>query len=127
MSVHWGYYKGFVRYHLGVIVPNNNEDQKCWIRFNPDYEFNKETEAAVTAGDRSMMEDQTKYYWKEGEAVMFDDNFIHEAKNEYDEPRVVLFLDVTRKLPWYAHFINKTFNLIRSHYKSSIVKLREDS
>ena len=28
---HWGYWKGFVRYHLGVIVPNNNQDLKCWI------------------------------------------------------------------------------------------------
>ena len=31
---HWGYWKGFVRYHLGVVIPENNRDQLCWIRIN---------------------------------------------------------------------------------------------
>ena len=81
-----------------------------------------------------MMDDVPTYYWKNGEAVMFDDNFIHEARNEYDEPRIVLFLDVARKLPWYAHVINKLMlkiamkdSVVMNLKKSSVVKLLEKS
>lgn len=134
LSVHWGYFKGYVRYHLGVKIPNNNKDKQCWIRFNPDWPYNKVTEAAVTAGDRSMMENQEKYYWKEGEGVLFDDNYLHEAANESDEPRVVLFLDVARKMPWYANIVNKIMlyvamndSSMKTLRKTSVVKLRGDA
>ncbi len=33
---HWGYWKGFVRYHLGVVIPDDNAGGKCWIRINPN-------------------------------------------------------------------------------------------
>ncbi|HYD47643.1 MAG TPA: aspartyl/asparaginyl beta-hydroxylase domain-containing protein, partial [Terriglobales bacterium] len=34
ISPHWGYYKGFVRFHLGVIIPDDNAGGKCWLRVN---------------------------------------------------------------------------------------------
>ena len=41
-----------------------------------------------------------KHYWRNGRGVVFDDTNLHEACNESDRARVVLFLDVERKLPW---------------------------
>lgn len=34
LKAHWGYYKGFLLYHLRIIVPNNNHNETCWIRTN---------------------------------------------------------------------------------------------
>src|SRR6201999_1766297 len=36
ITPHWGYYKGFVRYHLGVVIPDDNAQRNCWLRINPD-------------------------------------------------------------------------------------------
>jgi beta-hydroxylase len=55
---------------MGIFTPN---DEKCNI---------------IVGGD--------KYYWKDGEDVMFDDTIMHEVKNETNYPRVILFLDIER-------------------------------
>ena len=75
LAPHFGCYKGFPRYHMGVLVPNNNEDGKCWIRINAD--------ASDTARrDRSLIEKGERYCWKNGEGVVFDDSYLHEAAND---------------------------------------------
>lgn len=112
---HWGYWKGFVRYHLGVIVPNNNQDLTCWIRINPD--------AQSRDGDRAAIEKGEKYFWHEGEAVLFDDTFLHEAINESDQVRVVLFLDVARKMVWPLALLNR-FLLWIAHNNKSVREIR---
>lgn len=89
---HWGYYKGFVRYHLGVVIPGNNAAQRCWLRVNADPEQNARRE-------RALIENVPKYYWHDGEGVMFDDTNLHDVRNETDEVRVVLFLDLYRAMP----------------------------
>jgi len=71
---HRGPYKGLLRYHLGLIVPQ--EAERCWIRV-----------------------DNQIRYWREGESLLFDDTFEHEVANETDQLRAVLFLDVLRPLP----------------------------
>ena len=38
------------------------------------------------------------YHWRDGEAVMFDETFIHWAENKSDKLRVILFCDVERPL-----------------------------
>ena len=68
---HTGPFKGVLRYHLALITPKDNE--KCIIEVN-----------------------KLEYNWKEGKDVMFDDTFVHSVKNESDETRVVLFLDIQR-------------------------------
>lgn len=110
ITAHWGYWKGFVRYHLGVVVPNNNHDHTCWIRVNPD--------AQSRDGDRAQIAQGEKYFWHEGEAVLFDDTFLHEAANESDSVRVVLFLDVARKMVWPLAWLNRFFLWIAHHDKS---------
>ena len=37
-------------------------------------------------------------HWPEGKSLVFDDTFEHEAWNDTDETRVVLFVDVIRPL-----------------------------
>lgn len=70
---HTGKFKGVLRYHLGLQVPGKGN---CYIKVGGE-----------------------TYKWKEGEGVLFDDVYMHEVKNDSDEYRIVLFLDVKRKLP----------------------------
>ena len=71
-----------------------------------------------------MLEEGTYYHWHEGEGVMFDDNPLHDATNESDEERVVLFLDVARKLPWWLDFINRVSIYVANRQKQ-IVTMRQ--
>jgi ornithine lipid ester-linked acyl 2-hydroxylase len=71
---HRGPYKGVLRYHLGLIVPEDAES--CRIRVGEDF-----------------------CHWEEGKSMIFDDTFNHEVWNDTDETRVVLFVDVLRPLP----------------------------
>jgi ornithine lipid ester-linked acyl 2-hydroxylase len=80
---HRGPYKGVLRYHLGLIIPEPHE--KCRIRVGNDV--------------RS---------WREGKSLIFDDSFPHEAWNETDSVRVVLFIDVIRPLPFPWSALNET-------------------
>ena len=71
---HVGYYKGYLRYHLGVEVPEATESGR------PPF--------LVCGGET--------YTWKEGEGVVFDDTYVHSVKNPSNRRRVVLYLDVKR-------------------------------
>ena len=79
---HRGPYKGVLRYHLGLIVPEDAES--CRIRVGDDYRR-----------------------WEEGKSMIFDDTFNHEVWNDTDETRVVLFVDVMRPLPFPDSAINE--------------------
>src|ERR1700722_20163760 len=116
---HWGYWKGFVRYHLGVVIPENNRDQLCWIRINTEAE-------AQNRARREEIKNGEKYYWKNGASVMFDDTFLHDAANESGEVRVVLFLDVARKMPWHLSLANKLFLGI-AHMDASVKRIRANA
>ncbi len=88
---HMGFFKGVMRYHLGLIVPT---DAPCHI----------------TVGGK-------KYSWKEGEDVLFDDTYIHEVWNKSTNRRAVLFCDVYREkdLPnWVQYFNRKMFEMLSS-------------
>jgi beta-hydroxylase len=89
---------------LGLIVPNNNEDKVAFLRIRNDIE--KDTTIKL-AERENMLAEGPKYYWHEGEGVMFDDNPLHDATNNGDTVRVVLFLDVYRTMPWWLDKINK--------------------
>jgi beta-hydroxylase len=77
-------FAGSLRYHLGLSTPNS---ERC---------------AIVVDGE--------PYYWRDGEAVMFDETFIHYAYNETDTPRLILFCDIERPLKTpIARFFNRFF------------------
>jgi len=65
-------YAGSLRYHLGLITPN---DEKCQI-----------------------IVDGKPYFWKDGEDVLFDETYIHYAENATDKDRLILFCDVERPM-----------------------------
>lgn len=65
-------FAGSLRYHLGLRTPNS---EQCRI-----------------------FVDGEMYYWKDGEAVMFDETYIHRAENQTDVHRIILFCDVERPL-----------------------------
>lgn len=96
---HWGYWKGFLRYHLAVIVPNDNADRACRLRVNASVEDN-------ARHDVSLIDRGESYFWKEGRGVMFDDTFLHDAHNLSNHVRVVLWLDIRRKLPVHLDAVN---------------------
>jgi aspartyl/asparaginyl beta-hydroxylase (cupin superfamily) len=119
ITPHWGYYKGFLRYHLGVIIPADNADQKCWLRVNVDRADNAKK-------DKSLIERAAKYHWRNGKGVMFDDTNLHDAANESDEVRVVLWLDVARKFPRTLDLYNRAL-LKAVYYEPSVKKFRENA
>src|SRR5262249_3072000 len=86
---HRGPYKGVLRYHLGLIVPEDAE--ACRIRVGEDIR-----------------------HWEAGRSMVFDDTFNHEVWNDTDATRVVLFVAVMRPLPFPGSAINEaTLKAIR--------------
>ncbi|MEM7336219.1 MAG: aspartyl/asparaginyl beta-hydroxylase domain-containing protein, partial [Chloroflexota bacterium] len=117
---HFGYYKGFLRYHLGVIVPAENHHLKlCWLRVNDDGETN-------ASRDKKAIEQGEKYYWQEGEGVIFDDTLLHDAMNDSDQIRVVLWLDIERPMKRPLNWIHH--GLIKLGMKHPVLKkVRENA
>ena len=87
---HWGYYKGFVRYHLAVVIPNDNANNECWLRIQTDPRAN-------ATRDIGAIEGGEKHYWRNGKGFFFDDTYLHDAANDSDQLRVVLWLDLVRR------------------------------
>ncbi len=79
---HRGPYNGVLRFHLGLIVPD--EPDKIGIR----------------VADRIC-------HWQEGKALIFDDAYEHEAWNHSDKVRVVLFVDFEKPTRFPASLTNK--------------------
>lgn len=65
-------FAGSVRYHLGLITPNRDE---CCIFID---------------GERRS--------WRDGEAFMFDETYVHRFQNLTDQTRIILFCDVERPI-----------------------------
>lgn len=80
---HMGPHKGVLRYHLGLKVPST-DPARCGIRVGEELRG-----------------------WAEGQSLLFDDTALHEAWNETDEERVVLFIDVPRPLPRGLYAFNQ--------------------
>jgi beta-hydroxylase len=78
---HRGPYNGVLRLHLGLIVPEPRD--RLGIRVENEL-----------------------YRWTEGEAVVFDDAYEHEAWNKTAHTRVVLFVDFVKPLRFPANFFN---------------------
>ena len=80
-------YAGSLRYHLGLVTPNSDD---CYINV-----------------------DGQNYSWRDGEAVMFDETFIHYAENTSDQNRIILFIDVKRPVTFFlVDWINRLFSRI---------------
>jgi len=72
LGAHRDPFAGSLRYHLGLVTPNSD---KCFI-----------------------MVDGEKCVWRDGEAIMFDETYIHTAANQTDVNRIILFCDIERPM-----------------------------
>ena len=86
---HAGPFKGCIRYHLGLQCNKN----------------------------ASILVDDKRYTWKEGEDVLFDDTYVHQvtyssSDSSSDEqlPRIILFCDIKRKMN--TKLSNKISNIL---------------
>jgi len=73
IPAHRGPYRGYLRYHLGLIVPK-------------------------TAPPSIRIKDQ-HYTWQEGRGILFDDSWEHEVFNQAQEMRVIIVVDILRPMP----------------------------
>ncbi|KPQ02281.1 MAG: beta-hydroxylase LpxO [Idiomarinaceae bacterium HL-53] len=69
-----------LRYHLGLKTPN---DDNCWINV-----------------------DNQQYSWRDGEALLFDETYVHHVSNNTDKHRLILMLDVERPMGWIGKLVN---------------------
>ncbi len=77
-------YAGSLRYHLGLVTPNSD--------------------------DCRIFVDGNQYSWRDGEAVLFDETYIHWAENKADSDRLILFCDVERPMRGpVSRWINRLF------------------
>ena len=84
LNPHKDPYAGSLRYHLGLVTPN---DDACRIEV-----------------------DGEAYSWRDGEGVIFDETFIHRARNDTEVERLILFCDVARPLrSGFARGFNRWF------------------
>jgi len=119
ITPHKGYHKGFLRYHLGVIIPNDNANDECWLRVNSDPNAQgKSRRGRITEGET--------YYWKEGKGIVFNDNYTHDAANDSEETRVVLWIDLARKLPFYFNWFNRLC-IFFIYREPQVKKIRENA
>jgi beta-hydroxylase len=72
LGAHRDPFAGSLRYHLGLVTPNSED---CFI---------------VVDGEKCV--------WRDGEAIMFDETFIHTAENRTGVNRIILFCDVERPM-----------------------------
>ncbi len=87
---HQGYYKGFVRGHLGLMVPG--EPMDCTLHF-----------------------DDTEVSWEEGRCFVFDDTYPHWVTNTLEEERVVLLFDFRRPLAFPMNWVNRGLLALVKH------------
>lgn len=90
----------FIRYQLGIKIPKNKKN--CYIKVN-----------------------NIKYYWTEGESLIFDDTYIHEVVNNTNEPRIVLFIDIMR--PTKSIFTNINNLLLKYSNCTKFIKETNDN
>ena len=98
---HNGPYLGYLRYHLGLLVPE----------WNPP---------ALYVNDR-------EYRWRPGEAVLFDDSWPHEVVNRSDGLRAVLIVDVLRPMPKWPARVNRFVarSVLRPLYGRAVARKAE--
>jgi beta-hydroxylase len=102
LNKHRDPFSGSLRYHLGLVTPN---DDRCFI--------------AVDGQD---------YSWRDGEGVVFDETYIHEAYNRSESNRIILFCDVERPLKWrWAEAFNRWFGRVVMSAASSPNDVKDET
>ncbi|MGH8612780.1 MAG: aspartyl/asparaginyl beta-hydroxylase domain-containing protein [Gammaproteobacteria bacterium] len=69
-----------LRYHLGLVTPNSDD---CFINV-----------------------DGVPYSWRDGEAFLFDETYLHYARNDSDRYRLILMCDIERPMSFVGRLVN---------------------
>jgi aspartyl/asparaginyl beta-hydroxylase (cupin superfamily) len=97
VPAHCGPYRGYLRYHLGLVVPEKDPPS---IRIKDQH-----------------------YTWQEGQSILFDDSWEHEVFNQSQSDRVVLIVDIRRPMPIPFGSLNRFVELcMRMIYGKQILK-----
>jgi aspartate beta-hydroxylase/beta-hydroxylase len=97
VPAHCGPYRGYLRYHLGLVVPGEHPPS---IRIKDQH-----------------------HTWREGQSILFDDSWNHEVTNTSTSERVVLIVDIRRPMPWPFASLNRFVEAImRLVYGKQILK-----
>ena len=94
--------KGVIRYHLALKVPKDRA--RCFISV-----------------------DGQKHHWEEGKGILFDDVFDHWVRNDTDEDRVILFVDILRPLSGIAKGLQEIANLANRYHPGVRRAIRESA
>ncbi len=82
LNIHRDPFAGSLRYHLGLATPNSDA---CFIEV-----------------------DGQRYSWRDGQSVVFDETYLHWARNDTDSDRVILFCDIERPMRYrWAQALNR--------------------
>ena len=101
LNPHRDPFAGSLRYHLGLVTPN---DDQCYIDV-----------------------DGLRHSWRDGEPVIFDETYVHEAYNRTLENRIILFCDIERPLRWgWVERFNHWFGRVLMSAASSPNEERSD-
>lgn len=97
IPAHEGPYRGYLRYHLGLVVPD-------------------EAPPSIRIKDQN-------YTWREGESILFDDSWNHEVTNVCPRDRVIMIVDVRRPMPFPFDPCNRIAQAVmRQVYGKEILK-----
>jgi aspartyl/asparaginyl beta-hydroxylase (cupin superfamily) len=97
IPAHCGPYRGYLRYHLGLVVPDKDPPT---IRIKDRY-----------------------HTWQEGQSILFDDSWNHEVVNHSTSDRVVLIVDIRRPMPLPFAVVNRVVeSVMRLVYGKRILK-----
>ncbi len=77
-----------LRFHLGLSTPN---DDNCFIDI-----------------------DGNVHSWRDGEALLFDETYLHYARNDTDTPRLILMCDIERPMFLFGRGFNYFYKKILS-------------
>jgi beta-hydroxylase len=95
IPIHTGYYKGIMRFMVPIIVPKDKDNVFLCVN-------------------------RIKYHWKEGETVLWDDNYPHKVYNNTNEIRIVIYMDVKRPFTGFVQIFNDT--IIKLISNSDMIK-----
>lgn len=75
-----------LRYHLGLSTPNSDE---CFINIDGQH-----------------------YSWRDGQDLVFDETYLHYAKNDTQTDRLILMCDIERPMNIFGRIINFFYKII---------------
>lgn len=87
-------FAGSLRYHLGLATPN---DDRC-----------------------AIIVDGVSYSWRDGDDVVFDETYLHEAASRTEQERIILFCDIERPMRYRrAQTVNRAIGSFLMHAAAS--------